>query len=690
MSSNGKLNIQGILNSDSNGMTNNDMETNQLTATPVSITNFLYKITGEGLNSKQMNVTDDYYISKLRSLPIRRSQSGYEFDIVKVMVKGGRKQTLMQILPDSQIQNHRKDRNEKPNLVELQIHARKGNDTANISVVVYYSGTTTITMGIIGDLIVGETARALLTQQVEAINKVIIQPFFPWVKGTGKFASISGQFKFNKAFNIEGLSMALPSWKELVNLKLPELEMKLPAFRFKLGNVRCVLFPRSGIFQLLGATTLKQMSDARNDILNHFKEYRLAFAGPSVNKVRKNKPIKKRKAELCPPKRRPNPTTGKCPLETQYKRPNDQGDLCCYRLPKQITNTLRQTVIRSYRNINKNVPTNVKNLLGIQNNGNRSSRNNKKNDLFNQLSINDDGVQRIKKRACGSYTLPQLVKFATQLGIILKPKRSKASVCRSIYAEWDRKYGNVRHMSMNVNGSMCKSWPKSKLVKWAKEHNVNANSKMTKNKICKLLYDRAFKNVNFYGIMYGNKPHVKSVRNDVLLHGHTLNSYSNAVLKHAAKQIKLNIPANSNKYDIIRKFNVKYMAKPSIAVRNGKLMLMNRNATSYNNVELKQIVRKLNNVNVSTNANKKTMIDAIFMSTTEGKQKQILNEAAKFRNEVAKLTPAQQKVMAKRGYLQPTEKLLIIKILPKIFKTVSRDVKSEHANKLKSLKKQLK
>ena len=358
----------------------------------------------------------------------------------------------------------RKVRSEKPNLVELQIHGKKGNDTANISVVVYYSGTTTITMGILGDLVVGETARTLLNQQVDAINKVIVQPFFPWVKGTGKFASISGQFNLNKAFSVEGLSMVLPSWKELTNVKLPQQEMKLSAFRFKLGNVRCVLFPRSGIFQLLGATTLKQLSDARIDILKHFQEYRLAFAGPPVNKARKKKPIKKRKAELCPPERRPNPTTGKCPLESHFKRPNEQGDMCCYRIPKQITDKFRQTVIRSYKNINKNVPRNVQNLLGIQNNVNRSSRNNKKNDLLNQLSIDNNGIKRIKKRACESFTLPQLVKFATQLGIILKPKRSKASVCRSIYDEWSRKYENVSHMGMNVNGSMCKSWPKSKLV----------------------------------------------------------------------------------------------------------------------------------------------------------------------------------------------------------------------------------
>ena len=179
--------------------------------------------------------------------------------------------------------------------------------------------------------------------------------------------------------------------------------------------------------------------------------------------------------------------------------------------------------------------------------------------------------------------------------------------------------------------------------KWAKDHKVVVNSNMTKDNICKLIYDRAFKTVYFYNIIYGNNPRVKSVRNDVLLHGHTLNSYSNAILRHAARQIKLNIPANSTKYDIIRKFNVQYMTKPNVSVYNGKLMLMNRNATSYNNAELKQIVRKLNNVNVSTNANKNTMINAIFVTTSEGKQKQILNEAAKFRNEVAKVDPCTTK-----------------------------------------------
>ena len=584
MNRRGKINVQGVLNSDrsynsrlsnfnysqnnraaftpnlsnnrtastpipksnslnlSAGVTNNN--NTGLTASSIKVTNFLYKVTGTGVEAgNQYNATDAHYIDKLKKLPINRYQSGYKFTINKVIVRGGRKKALVQILPNSKIQNLRGAHKEKPNQVELDVLVQKGNDETKCRIVVYYSGIVTVQMGVLGDFVIGNTARTLLTQQVDAINQGIIQTYFSFIKGKGKFTNISGQFNFNKGFNVERFRGLIPSLKNVTDVKLPEMEAPLVRFIFNYDGVTCMIFPFTGMCQMMGATSLDQLTKTKNYMLDEFGAYKHMLIDPIVRPKAINKKKKKTKvpkAVLCPKSRRPDEKTGKCPLETQHKRPNEQGDMCCYNTPKKITKSLRNKVVKAYKNANKNVPKNVKNALGITQ-VNKQIENNL-NTLF---SIMPNGTIKIKKRICSSYTKPQLVAFAAKVGIILKPKRVKSQICTDIYQEWRRRYGgagglnkinilankNTGYLGLKIEDKKCGSWTKKDLINWASKRQIIIDPKLKKLQVCRVLFERANANSRFESNMMKKIPKVSVVRGKVLIHDRQLNAYSNEFFK---------------------------------------------------------------------------------------------------------------------------------------------------------------
>lgn len=673
-----------------------------ISASPITLSSVLYKITGQG---QEYNITNEY-IQKLKTLPISRKQSGYEITIKKVIVRGGRKKALVQIQPSSGVQNLRGIEKERPNLIELTTLVKKGNDEVGASIVIYYSGIVTITMGILGNAIVNNNARSLLTQQVEAVKQGVIQEFFPFIQGTGKFTNISGQFKFNKQFNQVNLVPALQSTYGVRDVTPPLQEIALPAYRFNYGEVKCSLFPTSGVCQLFRATTLDELTTTRQALLSSAQSGALSVSvgGPVVNtgaakpkgkakkiNINKRAPGVIRVGTSCPKDRLPDKKTGKCP-EKFYKKPNAQGDMCCYKIPKTKSDKFKQKVIQAYKNFKKEIPTNVKKALNI--NDSDINTNRIEGVLLGQFALNNKGRMKIKKRLCTEYTKTQLVDFATRIGLIIDPdKQLKGDICLAIYQEWRRQIGaggglekiNILgkqrtngYLNLKIDDKKCKYWTRGKLIEWAKNRGIIINPKTTKLEVCRILYERANKNSRFDSNLENRAPIVKVLNNKVLIHNRNLNKYSLEYLSWAAKKLKLPLPANANINDIKRRFYVKYVSKPAVSTRGGQLRIMNRDAKSYSRVELREIARKLPDVKVKASANEKQILDAIYNSTNNGKIKAITNR-------VEKLSPNLQKAFRKRSFLTPDEKFKIIEL----FNAKSSNVLNDREARVRKLKTEL-
>ena len=695
------LDIQNILNADGDGddyTTNtnaNNLNTNRyMRASPITLTNVLYKITGQGKSNLSYNTTNDFYIPELKHLPISRKHGGYEIIINKAVVRGGRKKALVQILPDKNMQNLRGQHKEMPNLVEMSILVKKGNEEVGGSIVVYYTGVVTITMGVLGDGIVDNTIRRTLLNQVEAVKVGVIQSLFPFIKGTGAFANITGQFKFDKRLIPDRLVSGLPLMKGVSDVSPYNPEMPLSAFRFMLNGIKCALFPHSGMCQMFKATKIAQLTATRDALLAETKTGVLfsAVGGPSLAKVgskvigkakklaiNKRAPGVVRVGKLCPVPRRPNATTGKCPSERQFKRPNEQGDMCCYKIPKIKTKKFKQIVVQAYKNFNKKMPRNLQIELDISDADINAA--DIETELLAQFVISDNGRMRIKKRLCTTYTKTELAEFATRIGLIVDPTKSTFDTCTAIHQEWRRRIGaggglnkinilaNQRggYLNLKIEDRQCKYWSRKNLVKWAKDHGIIVNPKLKKMAVCKLLFERANQNSRFNSEIGNRRPVVKVMNGQVLIHNRNLSSYSNAFLVNAAKKLK--IPATS-KTDIIRKMYIKYVMKPQITVgRNGKLRIMNRNVGTFNKTELREIAKKIPNVKNTGNAE-----HDIFMTTVEG-QFSRLNKMPKNLHRVLKAP----------SFLTPEERIIVVKA----FANASTSAKREREQKLKKLKNRL-
>ena len=692
------LDIQNILNADdySNVNTNvNNINTNRgMHASPITLTNVLYKITGQGKFNSAHNTTNDFYIPELKHLPISRKHGGYEIVINKAVVRGGRKKALVQILPDKNMQNLRGQHKEMPNLVELSVLVKKGNDEVGGSIVVYYTGVVTITMGVLGDGTVDNTIRRSLLAQVEAVKVGVIQSLFPFVKGTGAFANITGQFKFDKTLNPERLNSGLSLMKGVSDISPYNPEMSLAAVRFMINGIKCAIFPNSGMCQMFKATKIDQLTATRDALLTETQTGALfsAVGGPSIAKVgskvigkakklvlNKRAPGVVRVGKLCPVARRPNAKTGKCPSERQYKRPNEQGDMCCYKIPKLKTKKFKQMVAQSYKNFNKKLPRNLQIELDISDADINAA--DIETELLAQFVISENGRMRIKKRLCTSYTKSELGEFATRIGLIVDPTKSTFDTCTAIHQEWRRRIGaggglnkinilaNQRggFLNLKIEDRKCKYWSRKNLVKWAKDHGIIVNSKLKKMAVCKLLFERANKNSKFNSEIGNRRPVIKVVNGQVLIHNRNVSSYSNKFLTHVAKKLK--IPATS-KSDIIRKMYVKYVVKPKITVGpGGKLRLMNRNIGTFNKAELREIAKKIPNVKNTGNPE-----HDIFMTTAEG-QFSRLNKMPKNLHRVLKAPT----------FLSPEERITVVNT----FVNASTSAKREREQKLRRLKNRL-
>jgi hypothetical protein len=422
-------------------------------------------------------------------------------------------------------------------------------------------------------------------------------------------------------------------------------------------------------------------------MVKNFKKHPQALREPIARQQREKAKKSAKKAVLCPKSRRPDSKTGKCPQSNQYKRPNEQGDMCCYKKPKKITNALRNKVVKAYKNANKQIPTNVINSLGIKN-ANKQIE----NDLNDIFSIKN-GAIKIKRRICVSYTKPQLVKFATKLGIIVRPKQTKADICTAIYQEWRRRHAHRKglnkvnilknkgsgYMGVKIEGRKCSGWTKRDLIKWAAKRQIIINPKLKKLDVCRTIFQRANANSRFESEVFKKYPKVSVVGNNVLIHNRSVNAYTSDYLKLALKKLKINHTNNDSRYDLQRKLQVKYIKTPKISVVNGKLHVMNRNANMYTLTELKSVAKKLPNVIATTNASKANLIDSMLLTTNAGKLVRIERLSPNKRNLV--------KNGMRKTILSPDEILKIKSEVASIKGKIYRNISNDHRKKMNTLTK---
>ena len=191
-------------------MTGSLESVDNMSASPLDYKSFLYKISGDTFIEKHNIQGTDNFLSKIKKLPIIRNGvlGSYKVTISKLTVRGGRKKALIQLLPGSNLHNLRADHKEEPNLVELSILVERGGVEVGCSLVIYYNGTVTITMGVMKS---DQEIHSILLQEVNVIKKGVIDIYFPKVSGVGQFKNIAGQFKFQQRLSVPKLTQN-PTW----------------------------------------------------------------------------------------------------------------------------------------------------------------------------------------------------------------------------------------------------------------------------------------------------------------------------------------------------------------------------------------------------------------------------------------------------------------------------------------------
>ena len=282
-----RSNLSGNLNNLLEGYTNvsGSVESDvNMVSSALDYKSFLYKISGDTFIEKYDTRGTDNFLSKIKKLPIIRNGvlGSYKVTINKLTVRGGRKKALIQLLPDSNIHNLRADHKEEPNLVELSILVERGGKEVGCSLVIYYNGTVTITMGVMKS---DQEIHKLLLEEVNVIKKGVIDIYFPQISGVGQFKNIAGQFKFQQTLSVPKLTQILSG--TFGNVKLPQTEMPLAAFRFKNDETRVVIFPYSGMVQLMGSSTVKELVDTREKLISLFSMHRVGAGQVPVKVDRK-------------------------------------------------------------------------------------------------------------------------------------------------------------------------------------------------------------------------------------------------------------------------------------------------------------------------------------------------------------------------------------------------------------------
>tara|TARA_B110000977_G_C11085266_1_gene494456 strand:- start:480 stop:2213 length:1734 start_codon:yes stop_codon:yes gene_type:complete len=317
---------------------------------------------------------------------------------------------------------------------------------------------------------------------------------------------------------------------------------------------------QQGTIMIEGTTNIRKSYDVARAFFERLKNFDLLLPESGRN-IRNNavSPPKKtskiarrsnmkpapdvtRRGATCPPSKRPTPYSfqGKCPEPNHYVRPNQQGQPCCYRVPRRLA-YMKSRVAKRYAKAGVRVPENVRRLFDIRNQTNLPN-NVSKNSPGVTTRVNKNSGFMIDSRQCSRYTKVSLVDIATRMGIVVPRVITKPKLCELIKNASQlqpKRNVNMGANGLKLGGRYCMSYKRSTLIKYAQELKVpNLTPEMTKEQLCQAI---------------ASKTKVGSVRNTLVqLFGAEKNVTANTVRE--AQQLLNNSPSGSNKNTILKKF----------------------------------------------------------------------------------------------------------------------------------------
>jgi hypothetical protein len=403
----------------------------------------------------------------------------------------------------------------------LKYRLSKGDKSVGVAVTIFTTGKVKISGGFI-DLTIKNTNTnfSKINQQPNLVIKHIFG------SGTIKYNNFGGIFKIGSIINLEKTIEKVPS--SFKGTYEPELS---PRATFQLENCKLQL-DMSGVVQLKG---MKDPIKSFNETLDFINKYVVRGADINllknplkfgVGKIAKRvnsqpAPNIKKRGTTCPVGRRPTPYSfqGKCPPQTFrgkqlngdkfYVKPNPQGQPCCYKKPKS-TKYLKNKVKNQYEKAQVKVPNNVGTLFQVTAaTGTNNKNNNISYNIPNIKVVNDPKFGlKIDSRQCMRYTKQKLYEYATRMKIQnLKPTFIKEELCNKIKEKAKNlKLNNTKNVVGNLavsftNGNkvyvitgegkslrlgrrLCHTYTKPDLLKFARRFGTDANTSMSKEKIC--------------------------------------------------------------------------------------------------------------------------------------------------------------------------------------------------------------
>jgi TATA-box binding protein (TBP) (component of TFIID and TFIIIB) len=405
----------------------------------------------------------------------------------------------------------------------------KGDESRNVYCSVFNSGRISIKTGLIG---VKYYDNEKMRDQLEAIRFHLAKFMTPIVATRIKNSSarvvtnnVTGSTRAKFGINLakvstlsvlqtpgkyvrQGFTVARSEYEPEIFpsliLQVVNADTKTKAFK--------LIISMSGAIQIVGVRNISRYGDINKFIqdmvsdLAKTKDVKRATSSPPKTAP---KPKARSKGSTCPVARRPC-AGGKCPTKGMYVKPNPQKQPCCYKVPKKVTAGTRRTVTKAYNDAGVAMPASVKKTFGIKNTATPPASSPANRNINLNMGVGKGGrpIIRIGGRECSRYTKAQLVKIASDLGIVLPTKVTKMVICEKIQTEkfdtlnvlnkamvnvGNRKYsasirdGKLR-FAWDVAGKSrsqaCATLPKATVVALAKAFKIDDAERMSRPQMC--------------------------------------------------------------------------------------------------------------------------------------------------------------------------------------------------------------
>ena len=324
-----------------------------------------------------------------------------------------------------------------------------GVEKKNFSFNIYTNGKIRLSGGFLGS--------KNLKKQPTALQKYIVDTYTEKQKFLYNdifYNNIGGQFLTNTNFLLSKMTQEfrqMRSW----GVSFLEYEPEISPFLYlKYKEHAFILTTKSGkvgsgIVQLQGESNPDDLERAYSvgvELVKklHNNGYTSGLINKNVNADKKTVQKIKTKASTCPKPRQP-------PCKDGFGvKKNPQGYDCCYKKPKKIP----------VKKVRKQKEKNTK------------------------ITYDKDGTMRIGGKKCEKLTKPVLLEVAKKLGVGVRNKNSKTSICKAL----DKiEKGNSTY---KIKGNLCREMKKEQLIALAISKSISVNDTDTVKSLCEKLENK--------------------------------------------------------------------------------------------------------------------------------------------------------------------------------------------------------